>query len=339
MKSGIYITMPEDQYHAVEALGSTSIKALFDDPVEFQYNKLHAEEETESQAKLLGSAIHKRLLEGRAAFDKTYYCKLDPTGWIEDGALVTVEDLKAWCRANGLNVSGKKADLIERVREADPNQLILEDIVNEHAEANADKIMLTSKQWDRCDAASEWCQMDELLGPFMTDGAFTLGLNEVSVFSEIEGVPVKARYDVLAQHMILDLKSFQPFLNRDPIMAIPYHIKKMNYLLQAGHYLNMWDEAKKLWQAGQVFGAYPDGFFDKAFDRDRPTWVWCFVKTVGAPQPYVRGFSHESMAMSHARQNAREAILFYRQQVEKHGLDVLWPPANRAMELGDEELL
>jgi hypothetical protein len=339
MKPGIYINLPEDEYHAIDALGSTSIKELADDPVEFQYKRLLEEEDPETQSKILGSAIHKRLLEGRAAFEASHYCKLDPSVYVKDGALVTVEDLKQWLRNNGLNVSGKKDDLKQRVREADPSQMILDDIVEEHRAKNEGKIELNHKQWERVNAAAEWCQMDELVGPFMQDGTFTLGLNEVSVVAEIDGVPVKARFDVLANHMILDLKSFQPFLNKQPIMAIPYHIRKMGYVLQAGHYLNVWQEAKLLAQKGLIFGSYPDGFFDKVFSRERPTWTWLFLKTTGAPQPYVRELSFDSMVYHRCQQDAKEAILFYRQKVSKYGLDQLWPPENRAISLGDEELL
>ena len=339
MKPGIYINLPEDEYHAVDALGSTSIKALFEDPVEYQWDKLYNEDDKESAARTLGSAIHCRLLEGRKAFEKTYYCKLDPKPHIELGALNTVDEMKDWLRANGENVSGRKADLIERIRAADPNQPILEDIISEHALENEGKTLLTEVQWERCSDAAAWCQLDPLLSAFMTDGTFTLGLTEVSVIAEIDGVPVKARFDMLAHHMILDLKSFQPFMNRDPVMAIPYAIRKMGYLLQAGHYLNVWQEAKKLYAAGKIYGKYPEGFFDKVFAREAPVWTWLFVKTVGAPQPYVRGLSPDGTARVYAQQNALEAILFYKQKVEKYGRDVPWPPENRAIELGDEELL
>lgn len=339
MKPGIYLNLAEDQYHAIDALGSTAIKTLADDPVEYQYDRLLGDEEDSSPSKILGSAIHKRLLEGRKAFEATHFCKLDPTVYIEEGVLNTVNDMKTWCRDNGLNVSGKKDDLKARIREADPNQMILDDIIDEHKQANEGKIELNHRQWERVISAAEWCQLDGLLEPFMQDGTFSLGLTEVSVVAEIDGVPVKARYDVLANHMILDLKSFQPFLNKQPEMAIPYHIRKMGYVLQAGHYINVWHEAKKLYQKGLIFGAYPEGFFDKVFARDNPTWCWVFIKTVGAPQPYVRELSFDSTVYHRCQQDAKEAILFYRQKVAKYGLDQLWPPENKAISLGDEELL
>ena len=339
MKPGIYLNMPEDTYHAIDALGSTSIKALFDDATEYKWDRDHPDDDRSSAAMTLGSAIHKRILEGREAFEAAYYVKLDPAPWIEKGALNTVDDFKAWLRERGLGVTGVKDKLKERVREEDAKQLILDEVVADHAAENEGKELLTEIQWVRVCEAAEWCQQDAMLSKFMEDGTFVLGLTEVSVIAEIDGVPVKARFDMLGNHMILDLKSFAPFMNKDPVMAIPYHIRKMGYLLQAGHYLNLWQEAKKLYAAGQVFGSHPEGFFDKVFERELPTWVWLFVKTVGAPQPYVRELHRESTARVYAQRDALEAILFYRQKVEKYGLDKPWPPHNRPVSLGDEELL
>lgn len=339
MKPGIYLNMPEDTYHAIDALGSSSIKDISDDAVEYQFQKLNDEPEPESASKILGSAIHCRLLEGRAAFEKAYYHKLDTAPLIEKGALNVVDGFKDWLRDRGLNVSGTKDKLKERVREEDPRQLILDDIVEQHKIDNEGKQILSIQQWNKVLRASEWCEKDEMLAPFMTDGTFTLGLNEVSVVAEIDGVPVKARFDMLAHHAILDMKTFQPFLNKHPVEAIPYHIKKMSYLLQAGHYLNVWEAARDLYKRGLIFGSYPEGFFDKVFAREKPTWLWLFIKTTGAPQPYVRGLSPDCYALTTARNNAREALILWQQMGEKYGHDQLWPPANKAVELGDEELL
>ena len=338
MKPGIYIDLPEDEYHAVDARGSTDVKGL-EDPTEWKYARDHPEEESESAAKTLGSAIHARILEGRKAFTDQYYLALDKQAEIEKGALNTVEDLKVWLKKNGENSTGKKDDLIERVLSCDEDVPILDIKIAAHAEVNAGKVLLKQNQWDKVMSAADWCQQDTMLSKFMEDGTFNLGLSEVSVIAEHDGVPVKARYDHLAHHAIIDLKSFTPFLNKDPVMAIPYAIKKMGYDIQAGHYINMWHKAKELWDAGQVFGDYPDGYFERVFARAEPMWVWLFVKTVGAPQPYVRGFSPDSTALAYAKENAVERLTFYQQRMKRLGPDVPWPPENKIIELGDEELM
>lgn len=340
MKPGIYTELPEEEYHAIDALGSTGIKDLVDDPTEFQYMRMHPEEEVESAAKTLGSAIHARLLEGQDAFEGQYYTAMDKDAAIAAGALSTGDDMKVWLRNNGEKVSAKnKQELIDRILEADPNVMILDNMIKEHAELNAGKDRLTQKQWDKVVSAARWCQMDPTLKEFMDNGTFNVGMPEVSVIAEHDGVPVKARFDRLIHHAVIDLKSFSPFLNKDPVMAIPYTIKKLRYDIQAGHYTNMWHKAKELWNAGQVFGDYPDGFFERVFAREHPLWIWLFIKTTGAPQPYVRGFSPDSTALAYARENAREAIIFYQQKVERFGRDNDWPPENRIIELGDEELM
>ena len=339
MKPGIYTQLPEADYHAVDARGSTDIKDLYADTTEWKYRMDHPEEDKDTAAKLLGSAIHARVLEGEDAFHAGYYLALDKAEAIAKGALNTSEDLKVWLKQNGETVSGKKSELVERIHAADPEVLILDEIIEAHAKANDGKELLTQVQWDKVVAGAEWCQADTMIGKFMKNGTFNLGLSEVSVIADHDGVPVKARYDHLANHGIIDVKSFSPFLNKEPIYAIPYAIKKMGYDLQAGHYINMWHKAKALWDAGQVFGDYPEGYFEKVFARDQPTWIWLFIKTVGAPQPYVRGFSTESTALAYSKRNAEEAITFYRQKMKRLGPDVPWPPENKIIELGDEELL
>ena len=344
MKPGIYINLPEDDYHADPALGSTSIKGMWDDPCEFKYELDHPEVEKDTAAKTLGSAIHARILGGRKTFESEYYLKMDKEQAVKDGALDTVEDMKTWLRNNGDNVTGTKKELIQRIKTSNSEAVILQDLEDTHAMLNEGKTLLTQKQWDTVTTAAEWCQFDPMVSPFMEDGTLNLGLSEVSVFADHdvgEGhiVPVKARFDHLANHAIIDLKTFTPMLNKDAVYAIPYAVKKMRYDIQAGHYVNLWHEAKKLWEAGQIFGDYPDGYFDKVFSRDMPLWIWLFIKTTGAPQPYVRSFDPDCSALRFARQNAKEAILHYAQLVERLGLDAPWPPTNKPEALGDEELL
>lgn len=58
MKSGIYYGMPNEDYHADEAIGSTSVKAISVSPANLFFNKF-----TGSKSAHIGSAIHAALLE------------------------------------------------------------------------------------------------------------------------------------------------------------------------------------------------------------------------------------------------------------------------------------
>ncbi len=72
---GIHIGLPADQYHADDALGSSSIKALNLGAFEYWWKSplnpaRPNDDQTDAQA--VGEAIHKIVLEGRQAFDAIY---------------------------------------------------------------------------------------------------------------------------------------------------------------------------------------------------------------------------------------------------------------------------
>ncbi len=334
MEQGIYLGLPEDEYHANPALGSTAIKQLFEDPVEWQYQNLLGEEMHQTPAMLLGSAIHKRLLEGRDAFEGAYYRKLTPDD--VENPLVTVDDLKERLRALALPLGGKKPDLIDRVHKADPDAVIWDVEKQLYDEESAHKTELNEEHMRRVELAAEWCQADHLLRPFMRNGTFNLGIPEVSVFTEIDGVKVKQRIDLLLPGKLVDLKSFSPMMNKEPIYALPYAIRKFGHDLQAGHYENVFEAAKGL----PIFGADPaqETMIRQTLETE-PDWVWVFCKTIGAPQVYVEPFNRHLTAYANARRDAREAIATYSAHVDKYGLDEQWVPHHQPFNFGDSELL
>lgn len=338
MKPGIYIGLPEDEYHAIDARGSTDVKQLFEDPVEWQYDRLMGEPMAETASRLLGSAIHKRLLEGRDAFEANYYCKLSPEDF--DDPLVTVDDLKTYLKNHNQPVGGKKSDLIERVQKMDTKVTIWDLELEHHRQENDHKTELSEVHMRRVELAAQWCQEDPLIGPFMEDGAFRLGLPEVSVVTEVEGVLCKQRIDLVLPRRHVDLKSFTPMMNSRPVYALPYQIKKFGYDLQAGHYQNVWEGAKDL-PITDLTGHLTDK--ERAMLEDNktiePSWVWVFIKTTKAPQPFVEPFYRELTAYQHARRDARYALKAYTSMVEKWGADNMWPPHNKPFNFGDEELL
>lgn len=292
----------------------------------------------DTAARTLGSAIHKRLLEGRDAFEGEYYCKLNAADF--DDPLVTVQDMKDYLAAHNQPVGGKKDDLIERVQKMETKVTIWDVELAHHREENDHKIELSEEHMRRVELAAQWCQEDHLIGPFMKDGAFRLGLPEVSVVAEVEGVLCKQRIDLVLPRRHVDLKSFTPMMNSRPAYALPYQIKKFGYDLQAGHYQNVWEAAK---------GLPIIDFTEQLTVRERdmlednktvePSWVWVFIKTTKAPQPYVEPFHRELTAYQHARRDARYALKVYTEMVEKYGADQMWPPHNKPFNFGDEELL
>lgn len=72
---GIYFGMSDTDYHADSALGSTGLKRLLQSAPDFWWQSSMnpaREPEKETPAKVFGRAVHKCVLEGRAAFEAAY---------------------------------------------------------------------------------------------------------------------------------------------------------------------------------------------------------------------------------------------------------------------------
>jgi len=72
---GIYFGLDEAVYHADAAIGSTGMKKLAENPPAYWWDSPHntmREEDIDTPARLFGRAVHKFVLEGRAAFEVAY---------------------------------------------------------------------------------------------------------------------------------------------------------------------------------------------------------------------------------------------------------------------------
>src|SRR5438477_7932182 len=82
---GIYFGMREEEYHRAFALSATGIKHLRISPLDFwARSPLNAERiAEESEARIIGRAYHKRIIEGQRAFEARYAAELDPAEYPE----------------------------------------------------------------------------------------------------------------------------------------------------------------------------------------------------------------------------------------------------------------
>lgn len=337
MPVGIHFGLGAEEYHADPAKGSSSIKAMAIDIFEAQFDHLYGEDK-DSDALLFGSAVHARILEGREVFEAEYCKEFDKS--LVEGALETTDQMKEWLSQHGQTglSSKKKPDLIKLVQDIDPSQPIVEAIKAEWEAKNEGKTPLKPKRWAQIETAARWVQRDPLLGAVMTDGTFSQGAPEVSIFYEDRGVRRKARFDRLMRHAIVDAKTFAPRgTGRIEDLALKA-IMNMRYDIQAADYLNAWQFAKKLYAEGKVYGdpPYPT-FLDECFDRDEPAWIWIMVKSVGAPQPLVIDWKAK-FAKGRAADDVERAITSYIELRDLYGEDQEWPPARPAIEVHDDDL-
>lgn len=200
LADGVYIGLPEDAYHNDTALGSTDIRNLLHGPGTFwRRSKLNPRlRPWKTDATVMGSAIHKFLLEGRAEFDRLYV----RGPWGEDDEDLTPSE-------KGQLTKQAKAKLLE------------------HQE------LLPRDDYDFILELHGVFQRD----PELND-ALSNSLNEVSVFYTRRGIRMKARFDVLKLRGFGDLKSIANEKQRDIVRACSNDIRDNGYFIQVEHYLD-----------------------------------------------------------------------------------------------------
>ena len=339
---GIYFGLPSEDYHADPALGGTDVNLLARDPVEFQFRRLQPEKE-ETAALVRGQAQHARCLEGRTAFERGFKTIPDRADYPEP-ILDTIEELREHAVGLGLDKLPRlKADLISMIRLVDQEVVIWQEIMWQHEADPRTPIPKTTAL--AIEQSAQWMQADPLIGAVMEDGTFQGGQPEVSVFWEEAGLRLKARFDYLLPHAIVDLKTFSPWRDQTIEAGAINAIVSYRYDLQAAHYMRGWQAASQHWRKRARFEVRGDkinplaaeALCKLAFAHDVPLWIWVFTKTIGAPQPIVLEWSHERalFSFSSAETEVTNALIRYLDLVKEFGADKPWPPRHKAVLIED----
>ncbi len=289
MPPGVYFGLPEDKYHAALALSASSIKHLRVSPLDYwARSALNPDrEDEETDAKLIGKAYHKRIVEGREAFWRCYAAELDPGDY--PGVARTNDDLKAVCAERGLKVGGTKADLIARLVAHDPalSGIIWESLVSVHASEHQGKELLPRDLIHKIELAAAHIEKHPMLAK-----AFSGGQPEVSVFwvDRETGVPCKSRIDYLKATAIVDLKSFSNPLGKPIDVAVRHAIATNLYHVQAAMYWRAVREAVAMIKLGLVFGDVPTEFLSALTSANEDDRRFFFLFQATGVAPVARGY-------------------------------------------------
>jgi len=198
LKTGIYKSVTNEQYHADPAISSTKLKKLANSTAyHFKY-ALENPQTMEGDSILLGSLVHtlvgepkkltdQYIIESQPLSDKT---KLEKNG----GSKGEWDAMKKQSQDQGL-------PLVKH--EIYRNGIAMRNSVFAHP--------LWQVMADRQKA-------------------------EISLFAEIEGIPVKARYDLLIGDTIIDLKSTRESLDNENLSRV---IAKLGYHFSAAMYIEV----------------------------------------------------------------------------------------------------
>lgn len=336
IESGIYFGMSDDEYHADDALGSSSVKRLLINPVGWWAESASGkrvltdlgiakdEPEEESAAKSFGTALHVMVLEPHL-FDQRYVEHEEPP----EEYLTTKNSIRAALeRVPGAYVPLASAQRPEYVMAARRAGLALIDDWKVDQLIRAEGRNVLSRRWtaslrliDRLLSMSR----ADLDGQSMRELLLSDGYSEVSVFwiDEETGARCKARFDYLRTRGIIDLKSYGCPSDAPPLTFFLRQIERYGYELQASHYRHAWEAMGALISAGKVFGPVDTGWLKRLRADQPPAWDWLAVQSMGMPE-IDRISLAAGLVEGAADQQRRQALATYRQYVDRFGLDQPW---------------
>jgi hypothetical protein len=302
-KDGVYFGLPEDAYFADPALGSTSLKQLATNPCAFWFDSpLNPNrEDKDTPSKFFGTAMHKCVLEGRAAFEARY-APTQYSGSTRDG-----KNERAFIEAsNKLPISFENW---ERILMADATVR-----GNPHlADAFCNGMPEVSIFWTH-----------EVKRPD--------GLGYASIRK-------KARIDYLRIKASVDLKTAANEKNIDFRVACRNAISTYRYDIQTEHYNDARRALRSLVAGGDVFGKYDPEWLERVAAVDQWHTVIVFLQSKGAPLVWATAISTQNrMVLDHSRASIDRGVRNYIEWMDRFGPDTPWVLVDELQELAIEDL-
>ena len=286
---GVYVGMPEDEYHADPSLGSSDIGNLLVSPETYYFNSplnpdYVAPEETEAQR--WGRAYHRLLLEGVDAYEATYAVRPNREDYPD--ALDTIGELRQLCTDMEISRGGKtKAEIIKRLRDAGWEGQVWDEIKAEFAAANEGKTLIPADLDRNARFAVKLVNENKDV-----QAALEGGFGEVSIFvkDQITGAPLKARVDWLNPQWFVDAKTFSNPRKKEIDRAIADACAFNGYNRQIVHYHDVVTFAKVL--PDEAFHGVPADFIKRFKATEFHQCLFIFIGT-DVPCVRARGMAPE----------------------------------------------
>lgn len=318
---GLYFGLSEQDYHADPSLGSSDIRRLLQSPADYWWHSAmnpHRPEDEDTPSLLFGRALHSLVLEGRDKFLSRFCAEPDKRDHPQ--ALVTVAQIEAFLAEKDAKPKGKpkKEDLEAAAR---PHGAVLwTDICRQYAIDAQDRTQLKPRMFaDVILAGGQIAANEELRETFGN------GRAEVSVFWELDGVRLKARFDWLKVKQVVDLKSFRNKNGAPVHVVVAAAIAQHRYDVQAAVYLMARARLRDHIATGAVFGAVPSReWMDALACETQFAHRLVFYQAEGAPIVLKRHFLPGSTVITNAEADVAHALTAYRDNMSKHGPG-LWP--------------
>ncbi len=325
--SGIYFGMPAESYHASTALSATGCKQLMVGPANFwRQSPMNRDKSAEepSDAQILGTAFHKRFLEGRSEFYRHYVRKLDASD--HPDAIDGMEALREYGAA--LGVKGRSIEkLCAAILEKDPDAKLWPILKENHAVANANKEMLSAGIMRRIEQSAGFVETNKDAHRALSDG-----YPEVSLFWEDDesGVRMKARLDYLKWLSVVDLKTFANVRGKAIDKAVAD--VALSNAIQPVVYCEGIEAIKGMLRRGDcpIHGEPEPSFMDALTNAPPHTFVFVFVESCAYPAIRVRQFARtgpdgeETLYWRYGRMAFRRGVETYKACMTAFGPSKPW---------------
>ena len=340
LTDGVYLNLPDSDYFAEDALGSTDLADLYTKREGWwwssKHNPHHQERSTDAQE--FGSAFHTLLLEGRDVFDLRYLVGSDPGSFPDliRGKDNIIEALEAVEGIPKLPPKATVNTLLEWAEVYLPKAPIWERIQVQDKERAGTRTLLGWKDGRDLEAMMHTAlDLPDLAGLFGPEVETRLA--EVSVFHTFiasNGRPVRCRFrfDSLFPQMSADLKSVQD-PTRDFLETVRWKASEWKVRLQAGWSYEMRRQAYQAIREKRLYGGTPAqrkllSQFPERAPIDQVRWLWVFFQRPSdqgaAPMVLPIWLDAQAPEIAQGDQAAREAIEFYARAVERFGLKNFW---------------
>lgn len=310
LPDGIYLGLPADDYHADDALGSSNIRDLLKGANLFWHKSRmnpKRRKEKKTDAKIVGNATHRLLLDGQDLFEAEYV--RGPYGPDDD------------------HLSGPEKGALTK----EAKKKLLEG-----------QELLSQEDYDFVVGCKDVLDSDPKLR-----GCLDNGLSEVSIFwTRVDGVRCKARHDKLKIRGIGDIKTIANERERPLDEACYLDFSTYRYDIPAAHYSEGRRQMAHLLAAGKVFvGTEPMTKDDKDADKILSFLAQCvavknfgfqlvFIPKKGAPDAWSTVLSPGHPVLDSAARDIETAIEIYKDAVKKYGTDgKRWLPDHEVEEL------
>jgi hypothetical protein len=290
---GIHFGLDEDAYHRDPGLGSTDLRRLAKNPQNYWFkswmNPLRSDNDDDStESKDVGDALHKFVLEGRAALDRLYVC-----GPLQAG--MTTAQKQASTRA-------AKAE-------------------------HPDKTVIKWEKFARILIAGAMISKNPYLAPVFNGGhsevSFFWERDGVRLKARFDYLKCSRRtLGMLAGNG--DLKSVANQYEKDFKAACYDAIATYRYDAQAALYLEGLTKVPAAIDRGAVFGEKPDEeWLQRFLDPNlRFGWQWIFYQMTGAPITHSMVLSPQNPLIEDGMIWINQGIDRYRQCMKDFGTDM-----------------